>query len=142
MAIGTPQEIARKWAQNLGGSTESIRRGVERVTESPTAKAATPEATQKYLQGVQEAVASGRRAAGLNGVSVQDWKNLMLTKGLGRIGSGASAAMPRMERFLAQFLPQVEGWKREIDSMPNGTKEDRRARMNRWFDLVSQFKRS
>ena len=37
----TPDEAAVKQANRLKGATEEIRKGIERVTVSPTAKAAT-----------------------------------------------------------------------------------------------------
>ena len=54
----TPAQIAQKWARDLAASTETIRQGVEAVSESPTSKAAARSAA--YLRGVQQSVADGK----------------------------------------------------------------------------------
>lgn len=102
----TPAQIAQKWNRNLSASGPTIEAGVRAVTESPTARAAR--AQDRYLLGVQNAVSSGRYQQGLQRVSLADWQNAFLSKGLSRIASGASAAVGRVEQFLQQFLPYVE----------------------------------
>lgn len=112
------QQLAQKWARNLGASTEAIKNGVAAVTTSPTAKAANR--ADAYVMGVQKAVADGKWQAGLRRVTLEDWKNSMLTKGVNRIGQGALAAQSKMESFLADFLPHVQSGVTALASMPRG----------------------
>lgn len=137
MALGSPQAAAQKWSRNIGSAGASITDGVNRVSESPTAKAATPQAEQRYLSGVQEAVSSGKRAAALNRVSLGDWKAAMLNKGIPRIASGAAAAQGKMERFLSELYPHIEAGKAALQGV-----DDPRARMNQWFEHMSKFRRN
>ena len=118
MSTKTPAQIAQKWARDLAASTETIRTGVEAVTESPTSKAAAR--SDAYLRGVQQAVADGKGQNGLNRVSLQHWKDDMLTKGLPRIASGASQAEPKFQAFMAEFMPHIEQGLRQLQSMPRG----------------------
>lgn len=99
----SPQQVADKWATNLGGAATAIKDGVNGVTTAPTALAAAAEG--RYISGVQAAVASGKWQAGLNRVSLQDWKDSMLQKGLARVGPGAAAAKGKFAAFMQQLLP-------------------------------------
>jgi hypothetical protein len=93
------------------------------VTESPTAKAASN--PQKFLMGVQAAVQSGKWQAGLNAVSLQDWKTAMIQKGVGRVAQGTQAALPKMQAFMARFYPILQQNMEQVNAMPNNTLEDR-----------------
>lgn len=70
------QNAATAWANAMRSATTKANyiAGVNAVTESPTAKAASPTAQQRYLTATQEAVTSGRMAARLNAVTLQQWQ--------------------------------------------------------------------
>lgn len=114
----TPQQIAEKWSRNLGSATQSIREGIEAVTENPAAKAARRQ--DAYVAGVQRAVAEGKYAAGLNRVTLEMWKEAALTKGLNRIGPGATAAVGKFTQFMTEFMPHVQAGQRALQSLPRG----------------------
>lgn len=113
-----PQTVAEKWARNLGGSTTSIREGVQAVTESPMAKAAAR--VDAYVAGIQRAVAEGKYQDGLRRVSLDEWKTALLEKGLPRISTGAQAAVGKFADFMGDFLPHVEAGQRALESQPRG----------------------
>ena len=136
----TPQEVAAKWSRNLAGSTESIRAGIEAVQESPTAKAAR--AVDRQVAGVQAAAASGKTQRALQAVTLDMWKDAALNKGLPRIASGATAAEPKMENFMAELLPYVESQVQQLDSkMPRGDFEQNINRMVAMARAMKKFKR-
>ena len=135
----SPQQIAQKWARDLAASTETIRQGVEAVTESPTAKAAAR--ADAYLRGVQQSVADGKWQAGLNRVSLAQWKDDMLTKALPRIASGASAAEPKFAAFMSEFMPYIEQGLRQLDSMPRGDLNQNIQRMVSMVQHNARFQR-
>lgn len=119
-----PVEVAKLWAQNTGRSTEKARMKVQQLTESPTMAAARE--ADRYVQGVQNNVAKWRR--NLQAVPLSDWQEAYLGKGLRRISEGATAAIPKMQAFLTQWLPYEEQLKAKIKAMPKGTLEDSKAR--------------
>lgn len=136
----TPQEAAAKWASRLSGSTTEIQRGVDAVTESPTAKAAAKK--DKMLNNLTRAVQSGKWEAGLNRVSLAQWKEAIKSKGIPRIANGATQAQPKMAQFMSQLLPFQDSLKSEIDSMPDLSLDDSINRASAWIRGMANFKRS
>lgn len=134
MAMPSPQTAANNWATNMGAATQRITNGVNAVTQSPTAAAAN--AVDRMVAGIQRAAASGKIQAGLNRVTLQEWKDAMINKGVPRIAGGAQAAKPRMQAFLAGFLPHLQSGIQQLDTqLPRGDIEQniqRAAFMARW----------
>jgi len=136
----TPEEYAEKQARNLKASTPDIRRGVERVTEAPTQKAA--QAQDKMLARLTEAVQSGKWARGLNRVTLEDWKGQMLNKGVPRIAAGIDAAHDKVVSFASELLPFQASLQSTVTRMPDLTLEDNIGRAAEWMRGMAKFKRS
>ena len=136
----TPTEYADKQARRLKAATEDIRRGVGRVTESPTAKAAA--AQDKMLARLTESVQSGKWAAGLKRVTLEEWKSAMLDKGVNRIAAGIDAAKGKVVAFATELLAYEENLLGKIDAMPDLTLEDSINRSAEWMRGMSRFRRS
>jgi hypothetical protein len=134
-----PSDVAKKWQRNLAGASESIRLGVNAITESPTEKAARRQ--DAYISGVQRAAASGKWARGLRRVSAADWQRAMIDKGIQRIASGASTATPKVEQFMGQWLPYMDQLRSKLASMPRGDIEQNKARMIAAVDHAAAFTR-
>jgi hypothetical protein len=134
-----PNTVARKWSRNLAGATESIREGVNRVSVAPSEKAIRQ--AEVYLAGIQKAVAMQTWQNGLRRVSLQDWKDAILNKGLPRIAAGAAAATDKMTQFLSEFLPYVEAGQRALESTPRGDFNQNMERARRMAEHNAQFRR-
>lgn len=111
-----PQDVAAKWASNLGASTQHITAGVNAVTEAPGAAAARQKAL--YVQRVTARADVWAQRVGA--VTLSDWQNAMNTKGVQRIASGAQAAQPKFAQFMSSFLPHVESVAQRVRQMPKG----------------------
>lgn len=131
----TPQTFAKKWAANASAATQSMRDGVNAVTEAPGAKAA--QAADRWAQGVQEALANGKFAANVGSVSLESWRNAMIKKGIPRVATGAAEAIPVVEQFAAQLLPVTSRAKSECAAMPQGKGANAVARMMRNYEIMS-----
>lgn len=118
--------VSQRWQRNLAGSVEKIREGIRAVTVSPTESALA--AKDRYLAGVQDAVGSGRYEAGLRSVSLQQWQEAALEKGVNRVASGAQSAQSKVQRFMETWLPAQMELSRRVASMPKGTISDSTAR--------------
>jgi len=135
----TPEEYADKQARRLKAATEDIRRGVQRVTESPTAKAAA--AKDKMIARLVESVNSGKWEAGLKRVTLEDWKSKMLEKGINRIAAGIDAAKPKVVAFATELLAFEDTLLSKVDAMPDLTLEDSISRATAWMRGMSKFQR-
>ena len=133
------EEFAEKHARRLKGAIEDVRTGVEKVTESPTVKAASKQT--KMLQNLQQSVSSGKWAAGLKRVSLEEWKQKTIDKGLGRIAAGVDEAHDKMVTFGAQLLSYESGLKDQVDKMPDLTIEDSINRATSWIRGMAKFER-
>ena len=135
----TPEEFAEKHARRLKASIEDIRLGVERVSESPTAKAAAKQT--KMLQNLTQAVQSGKWASRLNSVSLDEWKAKTINKGMGRVAAGIDEAHDKQVKFAAQLLSFEGTLKTSVDKMPDLTIEDSIGRATAWIRGMSKFER-
>ena len=140
MARVTPQEAAEKQVRRLTAATEDIRRGVNRVTVAPGIAAAA--SADRMIAKLIESVQSGEWAARVSGVSLQEWKDAMLNKGVGRIAAGIQAAQPKLVKFYGELLPFIDTVKAEVDQMPNASLEDSIARSSHFQRRMAEFKRS
>lgn len=122
MARTNPQEFADKWRRRLGGATEDVRRGINRVTVAPGQQAA--QAADAMLTNLTEAVSSGRWANRVSSVSLQDWKTSALDKGIARIATGAQAAESKMAQVAQTLLPAVDAAANAARAIPKVTIED------------------
>ena len=137
MAI-TAQQAAQKWQQRLSASTQQITDGVNGVTTAPGAKAAAAQAL--WLQRVQASAAKWARNVGA--VSLESWKQSMITVGIPRVATGASAKVGKVESFMGEFLPYVEAAAQRVRSMPKGDINASIARATAMIQANAQFKRS
>lgn len=137
MAARDPNAVSAKWAKNLGQATEEIRAGVNAVQQAPGQKAAA--AADLWLQRVQASRA--KFARNVSRVTLDQWKTAMIDKGLNRVGTGANAAIPKMQSFMAEFLPHVDRIAQQVRAMPKGDLAASEARMVAQMRGNAQFKR-
>src|SRR5712664_2059135 len=134
------QQVAQKWARNLGASTEDIKAGVQGVTVNPAALAVAKQAAM--LQKLTAAVQSGKWAKGLGRVTLQSWQAAMMDKGISRVASGAQASEGKFAAFMTQLLPVAERVKAQVKTMPKLTVEDSIARSAAAIRAFSDFGKS
>lgn len=140
MAKLTPDEFQEKHARRLKASIEDMRAGVQRVTQSPTEAAAAKK--EKFRAGINASIDNGAWERGLRRVSLDEWKDRMLTKGLGRVAAGIDAAAPKVREFAAELLPFQDRLKSTVDAMPDISLEDNISRMTSWIRGMAEFKRT
>jgi ElaB/YqjD/DUF883 family membrane-anchored ribosome-binding protein len=139
MAKLTAVEYQEKHARRLKASIDDMRKGIEAVTQSPTAKAAAK--VDKMRTNINAALDSGKWAAGLNRVTVDEWKTKMIDKGLNRVASGIDGAADKVIAFANELLPHIEKGVTDIKKMPDTTLEDSIARMTSFTRHMAKFKR-
>lgn len=135
--MADPRISARKWNSRLKAATTEIREGVDAVTENPALAAAA--ASEKWVNRVSESRA--RFEAGLSRVTLEDWKQATIDKGIPRIAAGADAAVSDVEQFQTELMAFQEGIDRELSGMPDVTLEDSIARATHQMRRMSEFHR-
>jgi len=131
-------EFAEKWNRRLKGATEDVRRGVERVTEAPGVKAAAKQ--EKMKTRLNASIDDGTWGKNVSGVSLSEWKDKFIKKGIGRISSGVDGATDKMKSFANELLSHEEAGKAIIDKMPDISLEDSKARASAWIDHMAKFR--
>jgi hypothetical protein len=135
----TPAEFQEKHARRLKGAVEDIRKGIERVTEAPGVKAAAKQAKMKMA--INEAIDTGKWAERTKKVTVGEWKDKAINKGLGRIASGIDGASGKVTDFASQLLTVQDGIVNKVKAMPDMTLEDRINRMTTFIRDMSKFRK-
>jgi len=137
MATPSPQEAADNWGSGLRGASEKIRRGVDRVSDSPTKKAASK--SEKWRQAVSSEDALQKFQSNLESVSLQDWKTAFKNTGISRISSGVDKGQNNMEEFMGQLLPHIESGQQKLEGMPDLTLDDSVQRMTEFVRHMASF---
>jgi hypothetical protein len=129
--------MASKWENHLNNAGAQIEAGVNRVSEAPGKAAAR--AADKFRQNILAAIESGRWANEVSRVSLEDWKEAMLTKGVPRIRAGTAAAKSEVQEFAEALFPHIESGQAAIAKMPSVTLDDNIARMVAFTQHMAQF---
>jgi len=139
MAKLTAAEFQEKHARRLKASVEDIRRGIDRVTESPTEKAVAKQ--EKMLSNLTRAVNDGKWAAGLKRVTLDEWKRKARDIGVNRIAAGIDGAADKVRDFAEVLLPHIDRGQQKIASMADTTLDDNINRMTSFIRHMAEFKR-
>lgn len=134
MAHGSADQVAERWARNLAGSTERIKEGIMATSVAPGQAAAR----QKQVWAQNVAASQDKWARNVGRVSLGEWQDAAINKGLARVAAGATAAQPKMTSFLNRFLPYVDQQKAALP--PRGNLDQNINRAVTFIRGMSQFK--
>ena len=140
MAKLNATEFQDKHARRLKAAVEDMRKGIDRVTESPTEKAANKQ--DKMLTNLTAAVQSGKWSAGLKRVSLEEWKRKARDIGVNRVAAGIDAAKEKVVAFAEELLPYIDHQKAQLASMPDVTLDDNINRMTTFIRGMANFRRT
>jgi hypothetical protein len=135
----TAQAVAQKWSTNLSAAMPQMKAGASGVTTSPTQLAAAN--ANGYLMGVQQNVQKWSR--NLQAVTLQQWQNAYVTKGIPRVQTAATQSMPAVVQAMTTLLPAVYAARDQINStMPRGTLAQNLARATAFATAMSTYGKS
>lgn len=135
----TAEEFAEKQGRRLKAALHDIEKGIDRVTESPTEKAAKKQ--EKMLNNITQAIREGKWANGLRRVSLEDWKKAIKEKGVGRIAAGVDASRDKVRNFAEQLIAYQNSQLEQLEKMPDMTLQDSVARATFWITQMSKFRK-
>lgn len=126
--LDNPTVAAQNWASRLGAATQAYTDGVNGVTVAPGQLAAA--AKNLWLQNTQAAV--NRFAANSAAVQLPAWQQAAISKGAPRLGTGATAAQPKMEQVFAKLFPAIRA---AVGALPARGTIDQNIERSRQFAL-------
>lgn len=135
----TSDEFAEKWNRRLKQSTQDIVKGVSKVTEAPGKKAAAKK--NKWAARMSDPTTHDKWAKGVGSVTVDEWRDAIVSVGVPRIAAGADRAQSKVEDFASKLLAHQQAGLSKIESMPDMTLEDAKARAVAWIDHMSKFRK-
>ena len=121
----TPSEIADKQIQRLTDSVPAVQRGIDRVTESPTHKAA--QNLDKAAANYAEAIRSGKTKERLEAVDLNEWQQKTKAKA-DRIPTGAAEARDKIVEFQTQradYQTRIDGILKDMGTRTPGEMDQR-----------------
>lgn len=136
----TPQQFREKHATNLKASLRYMEAGVNRVTEAPGVAAA--EAQDKMRANLLDAIDTGKWATRVQSVSLGEWKNAMIAKGIPRVAAGIDGAAAKVEAFAADLIAYENTLLGQIEGMPDVTLNDSVNRAVTWITSMAEFRRT
>jgi len=128
-------DISEKWGRNLKHSVPDIQKGLDAVSEAPSAKAV--EKQEKMLANLTEAVNNGTWAKRLSAVSLAEWKEKTKKKVAERMAGGVDGAMGKRKAFDNYLVAELNAVLPEISDMADLTLEDSVARVRKLMEHMS-----
>ena len=135
----TAQEFQEKHARRLKAAVEDIRAGVERVTEAPGLAAAAK--VDKWHAAISSQDTKDKWKRRVAATTLDDWKDKMINKGVGRIAAGIDGAQDKVIDFAEKLITHQNTGLVTIEKMPDLTLEDSISRATAWIRHMSNFKR-
>ncbi len=133
-----PAEISEKWARRTKASVSDIQAGIDRVNESPGAKAIAKQ--DKLKQNLLKSIDDGTWAKRLGEVSLEDWKSKTRSKVAERLSGGVDGAAAKRQRFDTHLVNTLNEVLPRISAMPDMTLEDSVNRVRTLMEHMSKNK--
>jgi hypothetical protein len=132
MAIPDAGTVAAKWVTRTSAAAQDYADGVATTDKDPTQLAIA--AIPRMRTNIIAAIDSGKVANGLRAVGKLGWQQAVRDKGVANFSTGVQAAEQKVATAFGPLLAFESQLQSRINSMPNVTDADRKARMNAWFD--------
>lgn len=136
-AIPSAADAAAKWQRNASNAAGDYAAGIQRVTENPLEKAAR--AADTWQMAVSDQRAKTKFARKLRAYPFEQWKSIASQFGQQRYSQGVQSKQAQFEAAIGPVLAFEANLQNQVKQLPNATLADRRARMNAWFDGMSNF---
>lgn len=122
----TAEQATQRLIQGAQANVGRYVQGIQSVTESPMAKAASK--AQKAAAGYAEAIQSGRWQAGLASSSIEEWRAGAVAGGGSAYTAGIQSKAAKIARKLGPALDQTYSVADSVGSMPTDTVQQRIAK--------------
>lgn len=124
----------------MQGAAQDYTEGVRRVTQAPGERAARNETG--YLNGVQEAVSSGKWRENVQRVGLGEWQDAAINKGASRLAAGAQQAQTKVAAAHQRIAPMMDQAAAQVERIPRDTLENRINRSIAWQRSMAEQARN
>ena len=130
-------------AKTLEQTVENLRQSTALIGQRYTtginnaqwqAAAASDQAEQNYGTGVQQAISSGARRAGIMRVSDAEWRSAAISKGAAVIGARITDALPK---YRERFAPILQALTAASEALPPRTTSATQNVTNRLLPIIA-----
>lgn len=136
----TSAQMAANWNQGMSSpsTAQKYKDGINSFQGNPMALAATDQAQQLYLTNTAASVSSGKRAAKLNSVPVQRWKDNAINVGSTQLSSGAVKAKQKVADHFTKWQPIYQQASAAAKALPKGGQANALARVQAAMQVMMQ----
>lgn len=128
---------AQRWQQSASGAQGRYTEGVQNTQKDPTALAAAQ--AQKMLNGVTQAVTSGRWQRSLAEVGKSGWQSATVAKA-NNYSVGIQASGTKYQQGYGAFAAYMQPYQNQINGMPSSSLADSIARATAWITNAANYK--
>jgi hypothetical protein len=126
--IPSPEDWRAKQVGNLKAVGEAnYRAKIVKPKKDPIL--AGIEAEAKYANEMRRVIETKAREAGLRATSADEWLSYAESIGAGRLVEGVTKREPKIAKFLNKWQPLLKSHVDKLDTMPNATLAERKAKM-------------
>ena len=122
----TAEQATQRLIQGAQANVGRYVQGIQSVTESPMAKAASK--AQKAAAGYADAIQSGRWQAGLASSTIEEWRAGAVAGGGSAYTAGIQSKAAKIARKLGPALDQTYSVADQVSAMPTDTVQQRIAK--------------
>lgn len=133
-----PETIVDKMITRASNAVEDVVQGIMDMTETPGVQAAKKK--DKYLSGVQRAVADNSYVDGNLGYTLQEFQDVAVPKVRERYASGMEKSRPKAIAARQQLNVVQQKIKDAVAAMPDDTEAQRDARQKYAVTEMRKFK--
>ncbi|NMC33945.1 MAG: hypothetical protein GYA36_15995 [Veillonellaceae bacterium] len=103
--------FASRWKTGMNNASQTIQDGVNAVTEAPGQKAAA--VADLWVQNTTNA--KNKWATNVASVTLSDWKNSMIKKGIPALTNAVALAEPKVKSAADKLIPNINSL---VDTLP------------------------
>ena len=137
MAVAPAQTWGTNWQSGVQAGQQKYSDGIQNTQVDVAARAVAKQGA--LLAGFNAVVNSGEWARRVLAVGTSGWKSAAIAKAA-NYGVGATAGLPKYQRFAQQAQPVWSQLSDAIDGMASGGKGNALARVGAWLDGMDAFR--
>ncbi len=128
--------IVARWQNNMSAAGPTITAGVNALKTAPGQSAAAHKSD--WIAAMTSKAVQDRWATQVAAVTLQEWQQAMINKGIPNIANGVAAAKGKMTSFIDWLVKTENSILPTIDAMPSLTLQQRIARATAWMTAMNK----